>query len=338
MVISVKAESSRLIFRYALGSTLMVALAMGYNWELSFLLPVLGLDFLSPGKIKPTWKESISFLATLLFASVIGMLFSYFFRNIPAILILLTFLLLLHVFYTKSKLISPMVKVWLIIAVLLIPNVALLSIDLAGIIAASLVINAVFALLVVWFVYTIIPAHRITASVSVPKIVADSPTKFQRFSYALTNTLVIMPVYLIFYYYELSSYVLILIFIALLSMQPAFAKDFKGGIALITANLIGGLISIVVYELITVVSTLDYLILLVLLVGLVLGTYVFSQKNSAKLFGMAFSTFLLIICSVTSIGTIDAGAKLWSRIFQIMIAVTYVVMAFGLIHRFKKPV
>ena len=329
-------ENSRAIFRYALGATLMVGLAMGYNWELSFLLPVLGLDFLSPGKSRPTLYEGLRFLFTISLASLVGLFFSYFFLSVPFIHILITFLLLLHVFYTNSRFFGPMIKVWLIIAVLLIPNIGLLSLDLAETIAISLVINAVLAILVVWFTYTIFPAvpkAKVTATTQPQKA---NPGKFQRFEYAITNTLIIMPVYLVFYYYEMSSYILILIFIALLSMQPAFAKDFKGGIALIMANLIGGLLAISSYEVLTVVPVFSYFLLIVLLCGLYLGFNAFSEKKTARLFAMAFSTYLLIICSVTGFGTIDAGTKLWSRIFQIMIAVIYVVTAFGLVHRFKR--
>jgi hypothetical protein len=51
---------------------------------------------------------------------------------------------------------------------------------------------------------------------------------------------------------------------------------------------------------------------------------------------MAFSTFLLIICSVTgSDGDGGAVSKVWSRVIQIMIAVIYFVSAFGLIEKLK---
>ena len=56
----------------------------------------------------------------------------------------------------------------------------------------------------------------------------------------------------------------------------------------------------------------------------------------AALWGMGYSTFLLVLCSTTASGTTDADAKVWTRVIQIMIAVTYIVVAFGLIARFKK--
>ena len=324
-----------MIFRYALGSTFMVALALGYGWELSFLLPILGLDFLSAGKDKPSLREALTSIAVIGMASIVGLLFSYLFLQTPIIHILLTFLLLLFLFYTNSSFISPLLKTWLIIAVLLIPNVALLSMDVAETLAGGFMINMVLTILVVWFIFAIIP-KRATKENSTAMVVQKQETSKQvRFKFAITNTLVIMPVYLVFYYYQLSSYLLILIFIALLSMQPAFTKNFKGGFALILGNLIGGLLSIIVYELLTVVTTFGFLIIMVLISSLILGSQAFSDKKTAKLFAMGFSTFLLIICSVTGSGTLDAGAKLWSRVLQIMLAVTYVVVAFGLINRFR---
>ena len=325
-----------MIFRYALGSTFMVALAMGYGWELSFLLPILGLDFLSAGKDKPSLKEAITSITIISMASIIGLLFSYLFLQTPIIHILLTFLLLFFLFYTNSSFISPMVKTWLIIAVMLIPNVALLSIDLAETIAGGLMMNMVLALLVVWFIFTIIPKRATKQNSAAIAVQKQETPKEVRFKFAITNTLVIMPVYLLFYYYELSSYLLVLIFIALLSMQPAFAKNFKGGFAMILGNLIGGLLSVLVYEMLTVVPTFGFLIVVVLIAGLFLGSRAFSDRKTAKLYAMGFSTFLLIICSVTGSGTLDAGTKLWSRILQIMLAVTYVVVAFGIINKFRE--
>ena len=313
----------------------MVALAMGYGWELSFLLPILGLDFLSAGKDKPSLQEAFKSIAVISMASIVGLLFSYLFLQTPIIHILLTFLLLLFLFYTNSSFISPLLKTWLIIAVLLIPNVALLSIDVAETLAGGFMINMALTILVVWFIFAIIPKRAPKQNSTAIVAQKQETPKQVRFKFAITNTLVIMPVYLVFYYYQLSSYLLILIFIALLSMQPAFTKNFKGGFALILGNLIGGLLSILVYELLTIVPTFGFLIVMVLISGLFLGSQAFSDKKTAKLFAMGFSTFLLIICSVTGSGTLDAGAKLWSRILQIMLAVTYVVVAYGLINRFR---
>jgi hypothetical protein len=98
--------------------------------------------------------------------------------------------------------------------------------------------------------------------------------------------------------------------------------------------MIGGAAAIAMYELLVLVPEFVFLLLLTFLAGLVFGSRVFSGKPTGALYGMAFSTLLLVIGSTTS-STGDAGAKVYSRIAQIMVAVVYVVVAFGSIERFR---
>ena len=49
------------ILRYALGSTFIVSLAMGFSWPIGFLLPVLSLGFLASGKPAPGLKGGLMF-------------------------------------------------------------------------------------------------------------------------------------------------------------------------------------------------------------------------------------------------------------------------------------
>ena len=55
----------------------------------------------------------------------------------------------------------------------------------------------------------------------------------------------------------------------------------------------------------------------------------------AAIYGSGFSTFLLILGSVTASDD-EAGDKAWTRVIQIAIAVIYVVVAFGILDRIKK--
>jgi hypothetical protein len=117
-------------------------------------------------------------------------------------------------------------------------------------------------------------------------------------------------------------------------MNPAFANK-KAGLALIAANLGGGLAAIVAYNLLTIVPSLIFLGLLTLITGLIFGEKLFSHKPISALFGTAFSTFLLILGNVTSfIG--EAGEMVWTRIFQLAIVVVYLVLAFFLADHFIK--
>lgn len=323
------------ILRYTIGSTFTLALAMGFTWPVSFLLPVLSLSFFASGKPAPDLKGGLMFFLIITCSSFFGLLLAKMFLPFPAIHILILCLILFYIFYTNHPLFNPLVKTFLLIAILLIPNMALVSKELAQSLAIGLCTNAGLTILVIWFIFLLFPAHQLPKPT--PSITGElkGPSRIQRFNTAITSTLVILPVLLLFYFYNLTSSLLILIFISILSMQPEFAKDFKGGIAMILGNLIGGITAIVAYEIFTVVPEFFYLVIVVLLVGLIFGRQVFSDNPKAALWGMGYSTFLLIIGSTTAMGTTDADAKVWTRVLQILIAVTYIVVAFGVIARFK---
>jgi hypothetical protein len=125
-----------------------------------------------------------------------------------------------------------------------------------------------------------------------------------------------------------------LIFVAMLSIQPGFAQNFKAGVGLILGNVLGGAAAIVGFNLLTVVPTLGYLLLISLFGGLWFGRRLIRGGARAPLFGMGYSTMLLLLGSTTS-GEGDAGSAAYSRVLQIMVAVVYVVFAFGFLRRFR---
>ena len=325
------------MLRYAFGAGLLMAVAMGFDWILAFLLPVLSLSFLAPGKKPLGLGGGLIFVGSVALACSLGLLLAYFFLSNPPIHILITFLLLFHIFYTRSPIFTSYVKVWLLVAILVIPNIALQSHELATIVAMNLIVDAVCAVFLIWFIFLLFPENQQTVAQPEKNHAAPkaAPTMKERFATAFTSVLVVMPIYLVFYFATVSNALVVLVFIAILSMQPAFAKDFRVGKALIIGNTVGGLAALVAFEILTVVPEYGYLLLLVLLGGLVFGQYVFGKGPGAPVYGMAFSTFLLIIGSVTGSSGEDAGGKVWWRVLQIMIAVIYVVSAFGLIEKLK---
>ena len=61
------------ILRYAMGSTIAMAVAMGFNWQLSFLVPVLSLSFFASPGPRPTVREGFSFVAAVVVACLAGL-------------------------------------------------------------------------------------------------------------------------------------------------------------------------------------------------------------------------------------------------------------------------
>ena len=140
------------------------------------------------------------------------------------------------------------------------------------------------------------------------------------------GTAVVFPVAALFFAYQNASSLIILIFIAILTLQPSLSAGYKAGIALIVGNLIGGIASVIIYDLLVIAPHFGFLVLLTLLSALLFGTGLFSNSRWAPLFGMAFSTLLLIIGSTTS-SYGEASDKATTRVIQITVAVIYAVVA-----------
>ena len=323
-------KSAAPVIRYALGSTLILAVAMGFGYTLSYVTPVLALGFLAPGTPPLSLKAGFGFVAVIAVASLIGIIFSRLFLGFPFVFIPLLALAMLHLYYTNS--LAPLLRTWLIISLLLIPLISTFSHKLGGAVAINLVMNAVIAVVLVLFIYQVFPNRNMTGSTSA-KTGVNTISDIQRFSSALNSIIVILPVVICYYMFQWSGSILVMVFVVLLSMNPE-TVSFKTGKFMIVANLAGGIAAIVAFNLFVVVPSFTFLILVSLVVGLYFGQKVFSGKPTAPLYGTGFSTFLLVLGSVTTAAEGDASAKVWSRIFQIGLAVTYVVVAFGLLNHF----
>jgi hypothetical protein len=316
------------VLRYAFGSTIIMLVAMSLNYTLAYLTPVLALTFLAPGAKPPTLKTTFLFLMIIAVTSATGIVFSRFFLDYPRVFMPLLILIIFHIYYTSSL---QQMKVWFIISLLLIPMISQQSLQLGSIVAINLFVNALLAISLVWLVYFIFPLKGVIYEIKKTSAPTISSARV-RFILAGKKILVIMPVLISFFVFNWTNALLVLIFVSILSMNPAFANK-KAGMALIAANLGGGIAAIVAYNLLTVVSNLIFLGLLTLLTGLIFGKKLFSHTPISTLFGTAFSTFLLILGNVTSfIG--EAGEMVWTRILQLAIVVIYLVTGFFLADHF----
>ncbi|WP_168796605.1 hypothetical protein [Cognatitamlana onchidii] len=319
------------IYRYVLGASFILLVSSLLNYSLSYLTPVLALGYLAPG-VKPlSLKQATSFLMVLLLANVIAIVFSSIFLNYTLVFIPLFALGVLWLYFSDK--LPMMVKVFALISFLLIPMLSIQSGKIGAFVAVSLINNALMAVVLTQIVFLIFPWGQTDEVFFKSNPVAPVKTENQRFKYAVNILAIVFPVVLLFYFFGLYDSLVVLIFISILSMSPALANA-KVGLVMIVANIIGGLMAILVYHLLTVVPMLLTLILLTLLVGLVFASKLFSKHKFAPVFGTAFSTFLLILGSVTS-SDAEAGSKVWTRIIQIGIAVIYVVIVFRVMEYFN---
>jgi hypothetical protein len=315
------------ILRYVFGSTLAMTVAMGFDWPLAFLTPVLTLSFLGTKTPRPTVKSLVTFVLVIVGACTMGLLVGLLVWY-PGVFLLTLALVLFQLFYAKAGGAPPLLITWTLIAVLLIPILASLSDALALVVAGYLAFGSAVAVLVVWLSHIIVPDPHLDAVMAPAPPAAKPLAGAARVSLAALSTLVVFPLAGLFLATQKADAILILVFVAILTLQPSLAAGYKAGIALIVGNVIGGLASMLFYDLLVVVPEFSFMVLLTLFCALVFASGLFSDSKWAPLFGMAFSTVLLIIGSTTS-SFGEADTKASTRVFQITIAVVYAVVAFN---------
>jgi len=320
------------VLRYVLGSAFIFAVASLMNYDLAYLTSVLALGYLAPGAKPLTFKQGVGFLLILTLFTGLAVIFTEVFQEYPLVFMPLLLLGILWLYYTDK--LPLMVKLFALISVVLIPFMSIDSAAIGAYIAVILVFNALMAILLTQFVFMIFPLCDADVPFEKQKKEAVKQRANDRYDYALKIMVIISPVIVLFYLFQWSSSVLVLTFITILTVSPALANP-KAGMVMIIANVVGGLFGILAYNMLVMVPDFIFMILLILLIGFVFGGRLFSNSKYAGIFGSAFSTFLLILGSVTA-SDAEAGSKVWDRVIQITMAVTYVVIAFGLLDKFEK--
>ena len=320
------------VLRYVVGSSFIVAITALMNYDLAYLTSVLALGYMAPGAKPLTLKQGFSFITTLILITGLTVVFSELFLDYTLVFMPLLALALLWLYYTNK--LPVMIKVFLLISLIIIPFVSIDSGAIGSYVAIRLVFNAFMAIILTQFVFFVFPLSDADIAFEKAQQKESIQTEKERFSYAVQIIIIILPVLLLFYIFKLSSSVLILTFIAILSMSPALANP-KVGMVMIVANILGGVVAILAFRLLVIVPNFTFMILLTLCVGLLFGSRLFSKHKLAAIYGSGFSTFLLILGSVTA-SDAEAGDKVWTRVIQISIAVIYVVVAFGILDRIKK--
>jgi multidrug efflux system outer membrane protein len=332
-------ESNIKTLRYAVGAAVSMAFAMGINWPYAYLTMLLTVSLLSSPAGRLSFKQGVGFLLVIMLACLLAVKVGEILIPYPMVFIPFLGVLLFRIYYEKGARLSSFIILWLLIALLVIPLIMLYNRSLSSLVVMTLIVGGAFAIISSWIAYAIFPEKP---KLGKSALTAAPLSNDVRYRQALESTAAVFPLLIIFYMFRLSGALLVLIYVALLSMQPQFAKDFKQGKALIIANVIGGAAAVVAYNLLTIVPEYYFLLLLTLLTGLIFGARLFSGNPKGAIFGTSFSTFLLIIGSVTGAGGDgEAAAEIYTRILQIMSALVYLVLFFGALdylksHRRKK--
>ncbi len=319
--------------RLALGVTLAMAVAQGFAWPLAFIAPILTTSFMNSKKPCPGFKQGLSLLIVIVIACLAGLGISWFFIDYPLLCMLIIGLALMNIFYLNTGGFSPFLVVLLLICCTLLPVLAQQSFVLALLVSFGLLFAPLVALLINWLLHALLPDNDISEqqieSADALEVKHEKPIP-QRVKTTLTSLVAVMPVVLLVFTLELTNSALIMIFAVMLAQNPDLQTGYKGCIALILGNSIGGLIAAAMFTLLTFIPSYWFMLMLSFLVASVCAQTAFSDRKMAPLAGMVLSTVVLLVGSALLSGDVTAGEKFLTRILQIFLLTLYIVGAFSL--------
>lgn len=325
----------RRVVRLTLGVALSMAIAFGFGWMLSFVTPVLVVGSLVVPGPRPPVKALFSLPIVILVTFAIALFVPIAAMSWPEIGIPLILLQIFYCFYLLGRGSSQAICTWMLVGLLMIPVVGNDSIDMAINLTVAIFSGGIIAMAIVVLMYVLVPDPPSNEAVA-PAPKAPTMPKGMAGRYALERTLILAPLLIWFLYSQETGLIKVLIFAGLLAMSPNLTAGSAAGMGLVLANLVAGIIAMIVYEVLVMVPSFLFLVMLFVCLAMLYGQIIFKGGKQAKLFASNFGYVILL----TGMGTMpfmdEVDDQFYMRIIQIMMSAVYVVLALNILDQLSK--
>ncbi|CAH1580911.1 MULTISPECIES: DUF2955 domain-containing protein [Vibrio harveyi group] len=319
--LSIDNATQRRILRFTIGVGLAVFLAAWINWQLAFVAPVFTAKFLVD---KPNLhRETIYELLLALIATMgLGLLLSGGITQYPIVLLIAVGLMMAWGYYLFTDPKWNLFATILLIAVLMLPFMAINNPAISVVLASGLAISGAVSVAIFALVHIYLPEPDSEfAGYAAPPI-----GKEQRWHASFRAMLISFPVVCFFFVFQISEALLTMMFVALLSLMITSEKSVKLSAFLIISNGIGGILAILAFSILAIVPSIFFYTAFIALLAVVIGKKIYTVPEKAPIFATAFSTLLVLIGStLMSSGDIDSNTFI--RIFQLVLVGTYMILA-----------
>lgn len=319
--LSIDNATQRRILRFTIGVGLAVFLAAWINWQLAFVAPVFTAKFLVD---KPNLhRETIYELLLALIATMgLGLLLSGGITQYPIVLLIAVGLMMAWGYYLFTDPKWNLFATILLIAVLMLPFMAINNPAISVVLASGLAISGAVSVAIFALVHIYLPEPDSEfAGYAQPPI-----GKEQRWHASFRAMLISFPVVCFFFVFQISEALLTMMFVALLSLMITAEKSVKLSAFLIISNGIGGILAISAFSILAIVPNIFFYTAFIALLAVLIGKKIYTAPEKAPIFATAFSTLLVLIGStLMSSGDIDSNTFI--RIFQLVLVGTYMILA-----------
>ncbi|CAM4399692.1 DUF2955 domain-containing protein [Vibrio agarivorans] len=320
--LAAESEAQRRTIRFIVGVGIAVFAAAYFNWSLAFVAPVFTAKFLieKPSLNSQTVYELVIALVVTMF---LGMMLTGGITQYPLILMLLVGLMMLWGYYLFTDPKWNLFASILLIAVLLLPFMAISNPSISFVLAKGLSFSGIVAILVFALVHILIPEHNRDFKGYAQPQISDQ----QRWHAAFRAMILAFPVVCFFYVFQITSALLTMIFIAILSLQITGEKSIKLSAFLVISNAIGGVLATIMFSILTVVPNLIFYTLVTCYMAAVMGNKIYTIPAKAPVYVTAFSTFLVLVGNTVSSTGGDIDSNTWVRILQLVMVGLYMIVA-----------
>lgn len=314
------------IQRLVLGVVLSFGIATFFAWPLAYLSAIAVCILLAARK--PITVSMSMAVTAIVFVSVniIYWIFSWL-GNYPSVMVIALFIACYMTLYRAATGGSKIITLTLFLAVLVIPTSFNLAHDLAWIVVKWLPINTFLGFLIASICLLLMPLS--------PKIkqVDDSLnyTPAQAHTRALELSIAVMPVVVIFWL-DASIDILQLLFLALFvhRLVECPSLRYKVTIGYFIANIAGGALAVIAFELLVVSPSFFMLMLLSLIVVSILSLRMFSDEKNTVLSFTSINAYIALMGATVMYNLSDAEIAYFTRLIQIALIALYLLVFFAL--------
>jgi len=309
----------RRALRLGVGVSLTFLIAIMFDWTLAYLAPV----FIAPLLQKPAAPSLREALGVFFVTFVIMLACLVVGRISQAYPVLFLFALFPVLFWTYRYGLrggSGLVLLLLLLGLMLLPMVANTTAEITRKVASSSVINIGVALVVTFLMFELFPSLPSEPQpVPKPELPAAEVDRRAWILTALTGS------YLVAYFSFEWTNVHTPLYIAIYAYGANLARGLTVSKGIIMANIVGGLLTLVMYELTVMTPHVAFIAALVLTVNLILARMITSEASWAPLAGFVLSV-LMILYGESIVPFSDAGgSNFMDRMGELGMAAIYAI-------------
>jgi Protein of unknown function (DUF2955) len=322
-------QTKRRALRLAFGTAIGFAVANALSWPASLLTPIMFIQLSVGLRACPTLGSAAAVIAAVAACVGIGWLVTTV-VGIPSLCVLLIAMLLFAAFYVQAGRggLAPFV---LMVAVSVLPVLALQAAEAATVVAAELIKASIAAFFLVWATWAAFPDPWMPTPPPLLRAAAPAASAHARARVAMVNTAVLMPVEIAFLLFDLTNAIVALITtIAIVRTQThAVRLGMVGG--LLQGNVLAGLAAFGAGSLIMTWPSLPMLFFSVLLVALLFADRLtVAEPARAPTYVVGLTSSIALLDGSLSAFSEGAGEGVYQRLVYVAAAIAYILGALAL--------